>query len=153
MNKIRLFEPSEGLNNRIASTFYACFKIKATCCKENSIYLNNYFNMLIRWSAIACLASIVLCFQSCKSDPAVTYQQLEGKTMGTTYHITYFGASDYQAAIDSLLKVINQEVSTYIPNSTISQFNQADSSYDLGLAAQDTAHPEYVTRKHFIINF
>lgn len=109
--------------------------------------------MLIRWSAIACLASIIWCFQSCKSDPAVIYKELDGKTMGTTYHITYFGASDYQAAIDSLLKVINQEVSTYIPTSTISQFNQADSSYDLGLAAQDTAHPQYLTRKHFIINF
>ena len=46
--------------------------------------------------------------------------------MGTTYHISYFGQpapSTTKKAVDSLMRALNAEVSTYIPASTISQFN------------------------------
>lgn len=63
--------------------------------------------------------------------------RLEGKTMGTTYHISYkpqhqesidmkSGASMMQADIDSLLLAFNNSVSTYIPTSTISRVNGPD---------------------------
>ena len=55
--------------------------------------------------------------------------QLEGSTMGTTYHVTIVeqpADSNFQARIDSLLRVINQEVSTYEPQSLISRFNNGD---------------------------
>ncbi len=53
---------------------------------------------------------------------------LSGQTMGTTYNITYLDENgrDFQAGIDSLLIVFNQSLSTYIPESEISRFNQQD---------------------------
>ncbi len=56
--------------------------------------------------------------------------KLEGKTMGTTYHITYFDPHNrnFQTSVDSLLKVINKSISTYDTTSEISRFNRADRS-------------------------
>lgn len=53
---------------------------------------------------------------------------LSGKTMGTTYNITYLDREnrDLQSSIDSLLLVFNQSLSTYIPDSELSKFNQGD---------------------------
>jgi thiamine biosynthesis lipoprotein len=60
--------------------------------------------------------------------------KLEGKTMGTFYHISFLSAesrspshAELQSAVDSLLMAFNQSVSTYIPASTISRANQSDS--------------------------
>lgn len=79
----------------------------------------------------ATLLIIVLSFSNCKTDPHAEsvntgFARLQGKTMGTTYSITYQDAKaiNYQAQVDSLLKAINQEVSTYIPDADISIFNQ-----------------------------
>jgi thiamine biosynthesis lipoprotein len=54
---------------------------------------------------------------------------LSGKTMGTTYSIVYLDEEnrDFQFSIDSLFVVFNQSLSTYIPDSELSQFNQGDS--------------------------
>jgi len=53
---------------------------------------------------------------------------LSGKTMGTTYNVTYLDeeSRDLQTSIDSLLVVFNQSLSTYIPDSELSRFNQGD---------------------------
>jgi len=55
--------------------------------------------------------------------------RLVGKTMGTTYHIKvvagrFDSAADLQARIDQRLSEINRSMSTYDPNSEISQFNR-----------------------------
>ena len=54
---------------------------------------------------------------------------ISGKTMGTTYNVTYLDdkSRDLQASVDSLLAVFNQSLSTYIPDSELSRFNQGDS--------------------------
>jgi FAD:protein FMN transferase len=63
--------------------------------------------------------------------------RIEGKTMGTTYHISYMPAgrgghdvnddpTAMKAEIDSLLVAFNNSVSTYIPTSTISRVNGQD---------------------------
>lgn len=54
--------------------------------------------------------------------------KLEGKTMGTTYHITYLDSAgnDHQQAVDSVLVAVNNSMSTYIPTSLISEFNRMD---------------------------
>ena len=53
---------------------------------------------------------------------------IHGKTMGTTYTISFrspkFDTSIVKNEIDSILKVINNSMSTYISNSEISTFNQ-----------------------------
>lgn len=52
--------------------------------------------------------------------------ELYGQTMGTSYTIKYLQEErkDYQSEIDSILKVFNQSLSTYIPTSEISRFNE-----------------------------
>jgi FAD:protein FMN transferase len=54
---------------------------------------------------------------------------LSGNTMGTTYRIVYLDKEerDFKEEIDSLLIVFNQSLSTYIPDSELSIFNQSDS--------------------------
>lgn len=56
--------------------------------------------------------------------------KLEGKTMGTTYHITYFDPRNrnFQGSVDSLLKIINKAINTYDTASEISRFNRAKRS-------------------------
>jgi thiamine biosynthesis lipoprotein len=53
---------------------------------------------------------------------------LSGPTMGTTYNITYLDKEnrDLQESVDSLLKVFNLDLSTYIPESELSKFNAGD---------------------------
>ncbi len=53
---------------------------------------------------------------------------ISGETMGTTYRITYLDAEsrDFQDAVDSLLVLFNESLSTYIPDSELSRFNQGD---------------------------
>ena len=51
-----------------------------------------------------------------------------GKTMGTDYQVTYMDDENrnFQASVDSLLKVFNQNVSVYEPNSEINLLNFRD---------------------------
>ncbi len=53
--------------------------------------------------------------------------EIAGETMGTTYSIKYLQkeGENYKTSIDSLLELFNQSLSTYIPSSEISQFNQS----------------------------
>ena len=59
------------------------------------------------------------------------YQQLEGATMGTRYHIRFrpparsFDAAALQVAVDARLEALNASLSTYRPDSLITAFNEA----------------------------
>ena len=57
---------------------------------------------------------------------------LEGKTMGTTYHIKFYAdqvdPQAVQAEIDAVLVDINQSMSTYIEESEINTFNRLDAN-------------------------
>lgn len=61
--------------------------------------------------------------------PHLTILQIEGSTMGTTYHISYFDQRERQLkpAVDSLMTVFNKSVSTFISDSEISTFNKTHS--------------------------
>ncbi len=54
---------------------------------------------------------------------------LSGSTMGTSYRIVYLDEEerDFKSEIDSILVDFNESLSTYIPESEISQFNRQDS--------------------------
>lgn len=54
---------------------------------------------------------------------------VSGATMGTTYRVVYLDDQnrDFKNGIDSILRVFNQSLSTYIPDSEISRFNSEDS--------------------------
>ena len=80
------------------------------------------------------LLLILFVLFSCE-DPQPAYKPnhhvegLKGETMGTTFSVTYLDSLDRDLSIpvEVLLKDINMEVSTYIENSVISQFNSGDS--------------------------
>ncbi len=63
------------------------------------------------------------------TDQSEILRTLAGETMGTTYHISYYSQQNptLDAPVDSLLKAVNASLSTYIPSSNISLFNQSDS--------------------------
>ncbi len=60
--------------------------------------------------------------------------RIEGRTMGTSYHITYFDPKNrnFSAAIDSLLLVVNKSINNYDPTSEVSLFNKSEK----GIAVQ-----------------
>ncbi|UJP66217.1 FAD:protein FMN transferase [Mongoliitalea daihaiensis] len=60
---------------------------------------------------------------------AVGRMVIVGQTMGTNYRVVYLDPEgrNLKSAVDSLLIVFNQSLSTYISDSEISRFNQSDS--------------------------
>lgn len=75
------------------------------------------------------LASLLLVVQfSCgQTGPANKYFEISGETMGTYYRLI-FGAEDRypdKEDVDRWLQQLNQSLSTYVPNSVISEFNQS----------------------------
>lgn len=78
---------------------------------------------------LALIALPIFALTACTPTPqAPTYQKLSGRTMGTSYHITFempksVSAEVVQASIDKRLEQINDSMSTYQATSTISKFN------------------------------
>ena len=66
-----------------------------------------------------------------QADEGEGYIMLHGQTMGTSYNIKYEDAQErnFQAGVDSLLKVFNASVNHYLPASEISHFNRQDTLY------------------------
>ncbi len=60
----------------------------------------------------------------------LTLNYLQGDAFGTTYNIQFYAASEanFKQGLDSVINVVNNSVSTYIPDSDISKINQGDSS-------------------------
>jgi len=52
---------------------------------------------------------------------------IEGNTMGTTYHVTYFDEQrrNFKPTIDSLLGLVNKSINTYDSSSEVSKFNRS----------------------------
>lgn len=68
---------------------------------------------------------IIILFIQKNNDSEQLVTQLSGRTMGTSYNIKYLGSwhPQLQQKVDSLLEQFNLSLSTYIPDSEISQFN------------------------------
>lgn len=72
---------------------------------------------------------ITLCLTACDKAPEII--NLSGKTMGTTYSIKYINHGEIKVKpeqaheqIENILKDVNDKMSTYIPTSELSRFNQ-----------------------------
>lgn len=83
---------------------------------------------------------VLLCvLPACSSRPEAV--QLAGGTMGTTWHVTYiapdngFSRQAVQQGIEERLAEVNQSMSTYLPDSEISQFNAAAVATDYVVSA------------------
>ncbi|TLM78617.1 FAD:protein FMN transferase [Microbulbifer harenosus] len=100
------------------------------------LFVASGFNRALR--VIFILALVVLA--SCA--PEKTTWKLSGPTMGTAYHITVTDVprtvirAELQSAIDAELAAVNQEMSTYIPDSELMRFNDAP----VGAAVEVSAH-------------
>ncbi|WP_422308757.1 FAD:protein FMN transferase [Psychrobacter sp.] len=95
--------------------------------------------------AVATLLSLSACQQS------PDYNNLSGETMGTSYHISYQlpkGADEIaiQAAIDERLQQINDSMSTYQSDATISKFNRLAKDTPITIDA-DFSHVLAVSRQ------
>jgi len=83
--------------------------------------------------------SITACFPS--NDSPKKEVLLQGRTMGTTYNVKVVAtieqveALQLQQKIDEVLKQVNQEMSTYIPDSEISRFNKSQSTESIEISA------------------
>ena len=106
------------------------------------------------------LLSLVACQEtSTNTEPTVQYQEARGETMGTYYAIKYGSAEvkNLKPAFDSILVVLNDEVSTYIPSSTISTFNQQEGPLDIGypVDAYLSSNAEKIPKvnQHFAKNY
>jgi thiamine biosynthesis lipoprotein len=77
--------------------------------------------------SIGLLAAVFIVYK-CRDtqDPVQDPIRIEGRTMGTTYHITYFDRANrnFTASIDSLLGIVNKSINTYDPGSEVSKFNE-----------------------------
>ena len=61
--------------------------------------------------------------------------KIEGETMATTYHISYFDKEkrNFKTSVDSLLVLVNKSINNYDPQSEISRFNKSKSSLKFSL--------------------
>ena len=70
---------------------------------------------------------IFLFISGCKNTSSEKKHYFEGNALGTTYHITAFASQNSQSVskkdIDSVITAVNNSLSTYQPNSLISQIN------------------------------
>ena len=80
----------------------------------------------------------ILSLNACQQTP--DYNYLTGETMGTSYHISYqlpdnADEAAIQASIDERLKQINDSMSTYQSDSTISKFNRLNKNTPITIDA------------------
>jgi thiamine biosynthesis lipoprotein len=100
-------------------------------CSAPKITLNNALLSVVGLVSILSLSG-------CQQTP--DYNYLTGETMGTSYHISYqlpdnADEAAIQASIDERLKQINDSMSTYQSDSTISKFNQLDKNTPITIDA------------------
>ncbi|MCU0397637.1 MAG: FAD:protein FMN transferase [Cyclobacteriaceae bacterium] len=85
--------------------------------------------------SVLLIASVFIVWLYRKNQQQVDPVMIEGKTMGTTYHITYFDKHkrDFKPSVDSLLEVVNQCINTYLSDSDITTFNTGTGSFGFRL--------------------
>ncbi len=69
-------------------------------------------------------------FSCATEEPEIIQNQNSGGALGTSYNLIYQSEKelDFQNEIDSVFTLINQSLSTYIPDSDISRVNNGDST-------------------------
>lgn len=96
--------------------------------RSNELSMTESQRKNLIYSVILILAMVAVWWvrDSKKGNPEWHKMELSGSTMGTTYQVKYLTRQpiDHQGQIDSLLEDFNDCLSTYIPDSEISEFNR-----------------------------
>ena len=81
-------------------------------------------------SALVILMGMGIFLHSCGDERNWIKNTDLGEALGTTYSIIYLtkDSLDFQTEIDSVFRVVNQSMSTYIPESDISRINRGDTT-------------------------
>jgi len=88
-------------------------------------------NLFTAVALIALLFALFYLIQQQKQERQalpIPYQYNQGPVFGSTYHIKYKSATDYQAKIDSILRSYNACMSSYETNSLVSRINRNDTA-------------------------
>ncbi|TXD96723.1 FAD:protein FMN transferase [Psychrobacter frigidicola] len=114
-----------------------------------SFTTNNTLNQFNKVALLTGAAFTVVSLSACQQTP--DYNYLTGETMGTSYHISYqlpegVDETAVQAAIDARLQQINDSMSTYQADATISKFNRLAKDTPITIDA-DFSHVMEVSRQ------
>lgn len=76
------------------------------------------------------ILSLLFAFSCAPKQPKIIKNQNAGPALGTSYSLTYLSDKelDFQREIDSVFRVVNKSMSTYIPDSDISKINKGDTT-------------------------
>ena len=79
------------------------------------------------------LSSIIILVTGCKEPVKKSTKDIktlyQGETMGTYYRVTYLDHRNFKPQIEGVLVEVNNQMSTYLPKSIISQVNQTNGMY------------------------
>ncbi|MCB1756175.1 MAG: FAD:protein FMN transferase [Gammaproteobacteria bacterium] len=87
---------------------------------------------VVRYAGLLLLSVVLVLLTACERTPEPV--RFNGSTMGTTYHVTVpalpegLDIETIQSRFDELLQNVNGEMSTYQPDSVISEFNRSEST-------------------------
>lgn len=120
-------------------------RLTATQNPSQSVYGHRFQQLFITGTMVISAAMLSACQQ-----PPPEYDYLSGETMGTSYHISYqlpdeVSEADIKKSIDERLQDINDSMSTYQDDSTISKFNRLAKNTPIVIDA-DFAHVLDVSR-------
>ena len=99
--------------------------------RQLPMYLKDYFKRF--YPILLILIVFVVWKMRQNGSPALQMVEIRGTTMGTIgYSVKYFieSGENFEDEIDSLLKVWNLSLSTYIPESEISRFNRGNDCFE-----------------------
>lgn len=85
---------------------------------------------LLNFRSLGMLAGLLLLISGCTPSDPLREQVYQGGALGTSYAIKLFAAdtTDLQPGIDSVFRVVNKSLSTYLPESDISRINRGDTT-------------------------
>jgi FAD:protein FMN transferase len=102
--------------------------------------MNKQLKRTLTGFAFLSLALLIACSKQAENPNKVTEVLLQGNTMGTTYHVKIVAteqqvkAKNIHADIETLLKQVNQQMSTYIADSELSRFNKNPSTQPIQIS-------------------
>ena len=92
--------------------------------------INSRNGRIIVSAILLVIAVVLFVMYKVRQTPQVQYIANEGKVFGTTYHIRYQFAENLQDTIQAAMQEVDNSLSAFNPNSTISKINEGATQTD-----------------------